>query len=86
MLEKFTLYLDESGDFDKDLEIPWKNECLVGGLLVNEKMPREARAKLLLLADGSHILWAIGGRMSEHYKITEHTKRILEVQYLEEWT
>ncbi len=58
----------------------------LGDYLVNEKMPREARAKLLLLADGSHILWAIGGRMSEHYKITEHTKRILEVQYLEEWT
>ena len=51
MLEKFTLYLDESGDFDKDLEIPWKNECLVGGLLVNEKMPlKQEKAKQLLIS------------------------------------
>lgn len=51
MLEKFTLYLDESGDFDKDLETPWKNECLVGGLLVNEKMPlKQEKAKQLLIS------------------------------------
>ena len=39
---------------------------------------------LLMLADGSHILWAIGGRISEYYKVTEHTEKILEVRYMEE--
>ena len=33
MKRKYILYLDESGDFDKDLESGWKNECLVGGFL-----------------------------------------------------
>lgn len=36
MIRKYTLYLDESGDFDGDLEIAWKNECLTGGLLLEE--------------------------------------------------
>lgn len=48
-------------------------------LFIDEKIPREERAKIALLAEGSHILWIIGGRISEYYKITEHTKRILKV-------
>ena len=36
MTKQFYLYLDESGDFDKDLLEAWKNECLVGGLLVKD--------------------------------------------------
>ena len=47
--------------------------------LVNEKIPKSERDKQLLLADGSHVLWVIGKRISAHYKVTEHTKRILEV-------
>ncbi|MFP3155916.1 tRNA lysidine(34) synthetase TilS [Lachnospiraceae bacterium ZAX-1] len=48
--------------------------------LMNEKVPRAVRDDILLLADDSHIIWAIGYRISEDYKITEHTKCILEVQ------
>ena len=51
---------------------------------MNEKVPREKRDRMILLADGSHILWAIGGRISEYYKVTEHTEKILEVRYMEE--
>ncbi len=47
--------------------------------LVNEKVPKSERDKQLLLADGSHVLWVIGKRISAHYKVTEDTKRILEV-------
>lgn len=53
---------------------------------INEKVPKAKRDQILLLADGSHILWAIGYRISEYYKITENTKRVLEVQYMEERT
>lgn len=34
----------------------------------------------MLLAEGRHILWAIGWRISEDVKVTEHTKRILEIE------
>ena len=33
----------------------------------------------MLLAAGSHILWVIGQRISEAYKVTLKTKHILEV-------
>ena len=49
--------------------------------LVNEKIPQAERDGLWLLADGSHIMWVIGHRISDYYKVDEHTKRVLEVQY-----
>ncbi|MCD7806443.1 MAG: tRNA lysidine(34) synthetase TilS [Lachnospiraceae bacterium] len=53
--------------------------------LVNEKIPREERERLWLLADGSHILWVVGHRISMEYKVTAKTKNILKV-HLEEKT
>lgn len=49
--------------------------------LVNEKIPRQERGQLWLLADGSHIIWVIGHRISDYYKVDTHTRRILKVQY-----
>ena len=49
--------------------------------LVNEKIPKTERDRLLLLADGPHIMWVIGHRISDYYKVDEHTKRVLKVQY-----
>lgn len=45
------------------------------------KIPKEERDKVPLLADGSQIIWIIGHRISESYKVTESTKKILEVKY-----
>ena len=47
---------------------------------INEKIPQKERDVMWLLAEESHIIWVIGGRISTCYKIDEHTKRILEVQ------
>lgn len=46
---------------------------------IDEKIPAKDRPFVPLLADGNHILWVIGKRISEYYKVTEDTKRILEV-------
>ena len=43
------------------------------------KIPRQERDRITLLAEGSHILWAVGLRISGYYKITSQTKRVLEV-------
>ena len=47
---------------------------------IDEKIPSDRRERILLLADGSHILWVIGFRISEDVKVTKHTKRILEIR------
>ena len=48
--------------------------------MIDEKIPKTRRDNIHILADGSHILWIPGYRISQHYKVDENTKRILRVQ------
>lgn len=47
---------------------------------INEKIPKEERDKVLLVADGSHILWIIGYRVNCRYQADRNTKHVLEIQ------
>lgn len=49
--------------------------------MVNEKIPSSERDTIPLLADQEHVMWVVGGRISEYYKVTSDTKRVLEVKY-----
>ena len=49
---------------------------------INEKIPQEERDRIPLIADGNHILWVVGRRISEHYKVNEKTKIVLEIQFV----
>lgn len=49
--------------------------------MIDDKIPQECRDSVLLLACESEILWMIGGRISENYKITPKTKHVLEIKY-----
>lgn len=46
----------------------------------DEKLPREERENLWLLAQGSEILWIIGRRTGESARVTEETKRVLRIE------
>ena len=48
--------------------------------MIDEKIPKMRRDSMYILADGSHILWIPGYRISERYKVDKSTKRILQVQ------
>lgn len=48
-------------------------------IFIDEKIPESERKKIPLLADGNHILWMVGYRMSAYYKVTEKTKEILSI-------
>ena len=47
---------------------------------IDEKIPQIKREHIWLLAQQSHVLWVIGGRISAVCKIKEDTKKILEVR------
>lgn len=67
----------KTGDF---FEIGAGKQKLLNRFFIDEKIPKEERDKVLLLAEGSHIVWIIGYRISEFYKITDMTRTVLEVQ------
>lgn len=49
--------------------------------MIDEKIPCEQRDKIPLITEGSQVLWIVGGRMNERYKITSETKNVLEIKY-----
>ena len=46
---------------------------------INEKIPQKERDKILLVADGSHILWIVGYRVNCAYETKENTNCVLEI-------
>ena len=50
----------------------------------NEKISQEKRQSVPLVCEGAHIIWAVGYRISEKYKMDENTKRVLEIHVMEE--
>ena len=67
----------KEGDY---LSIPGGKRKTVARYMIDEKIPRHLRDEIWLLAEGDHVLWVIGYRISEYYKITDDTKTVLEVR------
>ena len=44
---------------------------------IDKKIPREERDNILLLADENEVIWIIGGIISEKYKITADTTKVI---------
>ena len=49
---------------------------------VNEKVPKAERDCFYVLANEAHIMWVLGYRISEYYKVTDKTRTILEVKVM----
>lgn len=52
--------------------------------MIDEKIPKDQRDRVWLLAAGSHVLWVVGWRISEAVKIRQDTRYILKIQMEEE--
>lgn len=50
--------------------------------LIDRKVPAAKRNQLPMLAEGNHVLWLADGRISAAYKVTEKTRRVLEMQII----
>lgn len=48
---------------------------------IDEKIPQEERGQKWLLAQENEVLWLLGGRMSEHIKVSQKTNYIFEITY-----
>ena len=50
--------------------------------MIDEKIPEDERDRIPVLADGDHVLWVVGYRISDYYKITDETEHILEAEVI----
>lgn len=53
----------------------------IKAFMTDAKIPAREREKILLVAAGSEVIWIVGKRLSEAYRIDEHTKTIMEIKY-----
>ena len=60
------------------------NRKSIQDYFVDEKIPRHLRDEVPLVCDGNHVMWVVGHRVSEYYKISKNTTRVLEISYTEE--
>ena len=47
---------------------------------IARKVPKERRRRIPLLLSGGDIIWVVGMRISDLYKVTEATRRVLKVR------
>lgn len=52
--------------------------------MIDSKISAKLRNDIPIIAEGSNVLWIVGYRIGESYKITKYTKNILEIRWLEE--
>jgi tRNA(Ile)-lysidine synthase len=48
---------------------------------IDEKIPREDRGRIPLIAVGNEIVWIVGHKISDKFKVTENTKSVLKIEY-----
>lgn len=68
----------QPGDF---LILPGGGRKRLNRFLIDEKILREQRDRIPVLTEGNQVLWVVGYRISEYYKIREATHTILQVDF-----
>ena len=48
--------------------------------MIDAKIPREQRDSILLAADGQEIVWVVGYRISERYRVREDAEKIIQLE------
>ncbi len=46
---------------------------------IDNKVPREVRDKIPLITLGKEIVWIVGNKISDNYKVTDNTKTVLKI-------
>jgi tRNA(Ile)-lysidine synthase len=77
--EDFTLRSWQNGD--KMLPFGMKGHKKISDLLIDHKISLLDKEKVLVLENDGKILWLVGIRSSEHFKITPSTKKILKIWF-----
>jgi len=48
---------------------------------IDEKIPREERNRIPLVENNGNIIWIVGYRISEEYKVNSDTREVLALEY-----
>ena len=80
-ISRFPLYVRNRRNGDYFHPFGMKGRKKIKDLLIDAKVPQSERDRLPLLVCGTQIMWVIGYRMSDLFRINKNTKRVLYVTY-----
>ncbi len=78
-LLKFPLKLRTWQEGDWFVPLGMNGKKKISDLLVDRKVPATLKAQTLVLVSEQSIAWVVGQRPDNRYKVTEKTKRVLEI-------
>jgi tRNA(Ile)-lysidine synthase len=64
---------------DRFVPLGMDREVKVKDYFISRKIPRERRRRIPILLAGRDIIWVVGERMDDRYKLAADTRRILKV-------
>ncbi|WDV45540.1 tRNA lysidine(34) synthetase TilS [Clostridiaceae bacterium M8S5] len=79
---KGDLYIRNRKSGDKFIPFGMKGSKKLKDYFIDNKIPREKRDNIPIIEDDENIIWVVGYRLSDLYKVDEGTKRILSMQYI----
>ena len=75
------LFLRSRRNGDRIVWFPDGREKKIKNVFIDEKIPKADRNKIPLLCTGNEVIAIAGSRVSEKYKITKDTERVLVIKY-----
>ena len=57
-----------------------KGEKKLKDFFIDLKIPLQQRDKIPILVSGKRIVWVVGYRIDDRFKVDEHTNRILRIK------
>lgn len=74
------IYVRNRKSGDKFRPFGMKGSKKIKDYFIDEKIPKDERDKIPLVVDDKNIIWVVGYRTSEQYKITRDTKNVLIIE------
>lgn len=65
---------------DKFVPLGMKYSKKVSDILTDAKIPSIFKKQILVLCDGPEIIWVVGVRLAEKYKVTHETKKVIKAR------
>lgn len=81
LVHPLTLRSFEKGD--RFVPLGMKGHKKLKDFFIDSKVPKALRRRIPLLISGGTIVWVVGYRVNECFKLTETSKRILRAEYLD---
>lgn len=79
---KSVIYIRNRKNGDRFSPLGMKGSKKLKDFFIDEKIPKEERDKIPLILDGEEIIWVVGLRISENYKVSSSTENVLVLEYI----